>query len=161
MNENLFVKRIYGDRGALPNNWKPNGIQNVVFTNGCFDILHAGHVAYLEEARQLGDFLVLGLNSDRSVQRLKGPTRPVISFEQRAFMLSGLRSVDMVVGFDEETPLELIQCINPQVLVKGGDWQPHQIVGSDWVLQNGGKVQSLLFKPGLSTTSIVAKIKGF
>jgi len=131
----------------------------VVFTNGCFDILHAGHVLYLEEARQLGAFLVLGLNSDGSVSRLKGPTRPINPFQDRALVLSALRSVDLVVGFEEDTPYNLIQCVAPDVLVKGGDWNVSQIVGADLVLARGGQVQSLSFKPGSSTTSIVERIQ--
>jgi len=130
----------------------------VVFTNGCFDILHAGHVAYLEEARSLGDCLVLGLNSDASIGRIKGPQRPIVPFRDRARVLAGLRSIDVVIGFEEDTPLQLIEAVSPNILVKGGDWQPHEIVGSEWVLSKGGQVRSLQFKPGSSTTNIVETI---
>lgn len=130
----------------------------VVFTNGCFDLLHPGHVAYLEAARQLGDALVVGLNSDASVRRLKGPTRPILTEEERATVLAGLRSVDYVVVFDEETPLRLIEAIVPDVLVKGGDWPVEAIVGAEVVLAAGGRVLSLPFVEGKSTTGIVERI---
>ena len=130
----------------------------VVFTNGCFDLLHAGHVAYLEEARSLGDFLFLGLNGDASVRRLKGETRPILPFAERAAILAGLRAVDLICGFEEDTPLALIGHVQPDYLVKGGDWRPEQIVGADLVLARGGRVESLRFKPGSSTTNIVATI---
>lgn len=130
----------------------------VVFTNGCFDILHAGHVAYLEEARAQGDFLVVGLNGDESVRRLKGPSRPLNGFHERARVLAGLRSVDLVVGFERDTPLELIRALQPDVLVKGGDWKVSEIVGAEDVLAAGGTVKSLSFKQGLSTTSLVDRI---
>ena len=130
----------------------------IVFTNGCFDLLHAGHVTYLEEARALGDFLVLGLNSDASVSRLKGPKRPLNPLADRARILKGLRSVDLVVGFEEDTPLNLITQIRPDILVKGGDWDVSQIVGGKEVLTRGGEVRSLSFKPGVSTTDLVSLI---
>jgi rfaE bifunctional protein nucleotidyltransferase chain/domain len=132
--------------------------QKVVFTNGCFDILHAGHVSYLAEAAALGDILVVGLNSDASVKRLKGQSRPVNKQQDRAKVLLALRAVDYVVIFEEDTPLELIKAIQPDVLVKGGDWQPKEIVGADIVLANNGIVQSLSFSPGLSSSAIIAKI---
>ncbi len=133
--------------------------RKVVFTNGCFDIIHAGHVLYLEEARNLGDILVLGLNSDSSVQRLKGPDRPVNNEIDRAVVVSALASIDFVIIFSEDTPYNVIKDIMPDILVKGGDWGVDQIVGSDLVLANGGKVMSLSFKEGNSTTSIIEKIK--
>lgn len=129
----------------------------VVFTNGCFDILHLGHARYLQEARALGDCLVLGLNTDSSVKSLKGPQRPINSQEDRAELLLHLRWVDYVVLFHEETPLELIQAISPEVLVKGGDWAVEDIVGSDFVLKNGGEVRSLQLVPGKSSTNIIEK----
>lgn len=132
--------------------------KRIVFTNGCFDILHFGHVSYLEEARSCGDILIVGLNSDESVRRLKGPTRPINSQLERAFVLCGLKAVDFVVIFDDDTPFELIKLIEPSVLVKGGDWKPEQIVGSDLVLKNGGQVKSLLFQAGFSTTNLIEKI---
>jgi rfaE bifunctional protein nucleotidyltransferase chain/domain len=127
----------------------------IVFTNGCFDIIHAGHVQYLEQAKQLGDILVVGLNSDSSVKRLKGNDRPVNSQQNRALVLAALESVDYVIIFEEDTPYELIKAIQPDVLVKGGDWQEDSIVGSNIVKSKGGKVISLPFWDGLSTTIII------
>lgn len=130
----------------------------MVFTNGCFDVLHRGHVAYLQEARELGASLVVGLNSDRSVVQLKGPGRPIVAFPDRAFVLAGLRSVDLVVGFDDATPAQLIEALGPDVLVKGGDWEVAKIVGSESVLRRGGEVRSLAFHQGNSTSGIVETI---
>lgn len=129
----------------------------IVFTNGCFDLLHIGHVRYLEEAASLGDILIVGINTDASVQKLKGPTRPIQNENDRAEILASLKSVQHTILFGEETPLELIQKIKPDVLVKGGDWAIPQIVGSDFVLKNGGKVLSLQFVDGKSTTSLIQK----
>lgn len=129
----------------------------IVFTNGCFDLLHIGHVRYLEEAASLGDVLIVGINTDASVQKLKGPTRPIQNENDRAEILASLKSVQHTILFGEETPLELIQKIKPDVLVKGGDWAIPQIVGSDFVLKNGGKVLSLQFVDGKSTTSLIQK----
>ena len=133
--------------------------KNIVFTNGCFDILHKGHVAYLQAAKSLGDILIVGMNTDASVQRLKGQDRPVNSLEDRAFVLSALRSVDYVIAFDEDTPLSLIQAIMPDVLVKGGDYTIDTIVGATEVLSHGGKVEIIPFAEGKSTTSIIDAIK--
>lgn len=133
----------------------------IVFTNGCFDLLHVGHVQYLREARKLGDLLVLGLNSDASVRVLKGPTRPLQNENDRSEIMAELRSVDYVSVFAEETPLELIQKVKPNVLVKGGDWKIEQIVGADFVQKNGGQVFSLCLVEGKSTTKLVEKAKGF
>lgn len=133
--------------------------ETTVFTNGCFDILHAGHVTYLAKARELGTKLVVGLNSDESVRRLKGELRPIVPQADRALILSHLRCVDAVVIFHEDTPLRLIQTLTPKVLVKGGDYTPDQIVGSDWVIRHGGKVLSLDFVDNRSTSDIVNKIK--
>jgi len=132
--------------------------KKIVFTNGCFDILHFGHVSYLEEAKSCGDILILGLNSDDSVKRLKGESRPINSQLERAFVLCGLKAVDFVVIFDQDTPYDLIKLIKPNVLVKGGDWSPEQIIGSDIVLGLGGQVKSLLFQDGFSTTNLIEKI---
>ncbi|MFA7056720.1 MAG: D-glycero-beta-D-manno-heptose 1-phosphate adenylyltransferase [Candidatus Cloacimonadales bacterium] len=132
--------------------------QRIVFTNGCFDILHFGHVSYLEEAKECGDLLIVGLNSDASVKRLKGETRPINGELERAFVLCGLKSVDFVVIFDQDTPYDLIKLITPQVLVKGGDWKPEQIVGSEHVLNHGGEVKSLLFQAGFSSTKVIDKM---
>lgn len=134
--------------------------KRVVFTNGCFDILHRGHVAYLNEARAQGDLLVIGLNSDDSVKRLKGADRPVNNQDDRRFMLLNLKAVDHVLIFTEDTPYELIKSLSPQVLVKGGDWKPEQIVGSDLVLARGGEVKSLQFVEGHSTSKIISKVQG-
>lgn len=132
--------------------------QKIVFTNGCFDILHAGHVLYLEEAKNQGDILVVGLNSDASVRRLKGSTRPINNQADRAMVLNALKAVDYVLIFDEDTPYELIQKILPDVLVKGGDWKPEEIVGADIVQKHGGSVKSLRFLAGRSTTAILEKL---
>lgn len=132
----------------------------IVFTNGCFDILHRGHVEYLNEAAGLGHRLVVGVNSDASVRRLgKGGDRPLNDQDSRALVLCALRCVDAVVIFDEDTPLELVTALRPDVLVKGGDWKPEQIVGSDVVKANGGDVRSLKLVDGFSTTALVEKIR--
>jgi cytidyltransferase-related domain len=132
----------------------------IVFTNGCYDLLHPGHVDLLTRARALGDVLILGLNSDDSVRRLgKAPDRPVNPFAVRAFVLGHLASINYLVGFDEDTPLELVRAIRPHVLVKGGDWPVDRIVGSDIVLADGGKVLSLPLLPGFSTTAMLARIR--
>jgi D-glycero-beta-D-manno-heptose 1-phosphate adenylyltransferase len=131
----------------------------VVFTNGCFDILHVGHSRYLKDARALGDILVVGVNSDASVKRLgKGDDRPIQNEKDRVELIAALAAVDFAVVFDEDTPLELIEAVAPDVLCKGGDWKPEQIVGSKFVLARGGDVQSLPFHPGHSTTSLLARI---
>lgn len=132
----------------------------VVFTNGVFDILHAGHVMYLEAARALGDVLVVGLNSDESVQRLKGPERPINSVTDRAQVLAGLRAVDHVVVFEDDTPRALIESLLPNVLVKGGDYTRDTIVGADAVEQHGGTVVTIPLLEGRSTTNIVTKARG-
>lgn len=133
--------------------------KKVVFTNGCFDILHKGHVAYLNEAKKCGDLLIVGLNSDASVKRLKGEERPINNEQDRKYLLENLKSVDFVEIFDEQTPLNLIKTIMPSILVKGGDWKIEQIVGSKEVIDNGGDVYSLNFVDGFSTTNIIEKIK--
>jgi D-beta-D-heptose 7-phosphate kinase/D-beta-D-heptose 1-phosphate adenosyltransferase len=138
--------------------WRIKG-DIVVFTNGCFDILHYGHARYLADARTLGNRLIIGLNSTASVRRLKGDHRPINDFETRAHLLASLQFVDLVVVFEEDTPYELIKKLQPDILVKGGDWSPDQIVGSDLILKNGGKVLSLPFAEGYSTTNIEQKIK--
>ncbi len=136
-----------------------NKDKKIVFTNGCFDILHRGHVSYLDEARKLGDLLVLGLNSDASVKRLKGPERPINNEEDRKYVMSQLKSVDFVEIFTDDTPLELIKKISPKVLVKGGDWKIDQIVGGKEVQASGGNVYSLKFVNGYSTTALIHKIQ--
>ena len=135
--------------------------KRIVFTNGCFDILHAGHVDYLTQARDLGDILVLGLNTDESVKRLnKGPERPINDQDARAKVLAGLGCVDAIVLFNEDTPYELINLVQPDVLVKGDDYKPEAIVGYDIVTARGGKVVTIPFLQGFSTTNIVNKLKG-
>lgn len=131
----------------------------IVFTNGCFDLLHIGHIQYLKKARAQGDFLVVGINADVSVKRLKGPTRPIQNETDRAEILAALESVNATVLFEEDTPENLIKLIKPDVLVKGGDWKISQIVGGDFVQSYGGKVLSLFFIAGKSTSSIVSKIE--
>ncbi len=131
----------------------------IVFTNGCFDIIHAGHVQYLSQANALGDVLIVGLNSDDSVHRLKGPERPVNSEEDRAVVLGALKAVDYVVIFDEDTPYELIKAIRPNILVKGGDYKMEDIVGADFVAESGGETIVLPFLEGRSTTKILNQIK--
>lgn len=134
--------------------------KRMVFTNGCFDILHPGHVDLLARARALGDALILGLNSDGSVRRQnKGPDRPVNPFAVRAFVLAHLSAVDFVTVFDEDTPYDLIAALRPHVLVKGGDWTPERIVGRDIVEADGGAVLSLPLIPGYSTTALIAAIR--
>lgn len=131
----------------------------VVFTNGCFDILHRGHVAYLVAARGLGDHLIVGVNTDTSVRRLKGPGRPIVQQEDRAFILAGLACVDAVTLFDEETPAALIEALLPDVLVKGGDYDTRDVVGRDVVEANGGRVVLIPFVAGRSTTHILHRIR--
>ncbi|MBL0106029.1 MAG: D-glycero-beta-D-manno-heptose 1-phosphate adenylyltransferase [Ignavibacteria bacterium] len=133
--------------------------RKVVFTNGCFDIIHKGHVTYLNEAKSLGDHLIVGINSDDSVKKLKGKDRPVNNEYDRAFVLDNLKSVDDVLIFNEDTPYDIIKEIIPDLLVKGGDWKEEDIVGSDIVKKNGGKVISLQFVNNYSTTNILEKIE--
>jgi len=132
--------------------------KRIVFTNGCFDILHAGHVRYLADARTEGDVLVVGLNSDKSVRLIKGEKRPIVPQIQRAEVLSGLSCVDYVVLFDEPDPLNLIKDIGPDILVKGGDWAEDDIIGADFVKATGGRVVRISVVPGISTSSIIKRI---
>ncbi len=138
--------------------WRKEG-KKIVFTNGCFDILHAGHVDYLEKAKALGDILIVGLNSDSSVKRLKGKDRPINSQELRKRVLEGLKAVDLVIIFDEDTPERLIKEIKPDVLVKGGDWKIENIVGADFVQSYGGEVKTIDFVYDISTTKIIQKAR--
>lgn len=133
--------------------------KKIVFTNGCFDIIHAGHVRYLYEAKQLGDVLIVGLNSDASVSLLKGSSRPINTEADRAAVLDALESVDFVVLFSEDTPFDLINAIKPDILVKGGDYKPADIVGADIVSSRGGEIVVIPFLEGRSTSSIIEKIK--
>ena len=132
--------------------------QDIALAFGCFDILHVGHKRYLQQAATLGDILVVGVNSDASVRRLKGPTRPVNNEQDRAEMLSALGFIDYVVIFDEDTPYELIKKIQPDVLVKGGDYKPEEVVGKDIVEARGGRLELISFVEGKSTTNIIKKI---
>ena len=134
--------------------------KTIVFTNGCFDILHKGHVKLLFTAKSFGDVLFVGMNTDESVRKIKGDDRPVIPFEQRAFVLAGLEAVDWVVPFEDETPLELIKAIEPDILVKGADWPEDKIVGADIVKARGGKVIRVELEEGISTTAIINRIRG-
>lgn len=136
-----------------------SGKQRVVFTNGCFDVLHVGHLRYLQAARALGEVLVVGINSDDSVRRLKGPERPIVPEDDRRELLLGLKPVDYVCTFSDDTPLALIQQVQPDILVKGGDWPIEKIVGSDFVQSYGGDVRSLAFYEGFSTTNIIERIR--
>ena len=146
-------------RSTIPQALEKFRQKKIVFTNGCFDLLHVGHVRYLQEARSLGDLLFVGVNSDASVKKLKGPERPLQNENDRAEILLALKCVDFVSIFDEPTPLELIQVVRPQVLAKGGDWKIEQIVGSDFVQSYGGSVRSLQFVQGHSTTQLIEKAK--
>jgi len=138
--------------------WKKEKHQ-IVFTNGCFDLIHFGHLAYLSEAAGLGNRFIIGLNSDASISRLKGTHRPIKDLKTRQYLLASFQFVDAVVVFEEDTPYELIKIIEPHILVKGGDWQLENIVGADIVLANRGQVKSLPFVDGYSTTNIEQKIK--
>lgn len=132
--------------------------QRIVFTNGCFDLLHVGHIRYLREARKLGDALVVGVNSDDSVRQIKGQGRPIVPADERAELLAGLRAVDFVTVFEELDPAALVEAVQPYVLVKGGDYRPDQIVGKDTVERSGGRVVSLPLVPGRSTSDLVQRI---
>ena len=135
-------------------------METVVFTNGCFDLLHAGHIDLLRRAKSLGTRLVVGINSDESVRKIKGPDRPFTNQDERAELLSAISVVDEVVIFDEPTPERLIKDLKPDILVKGGDWKPNEIIGSDFVLAHGGQVMSLPFLDGYSSSKIADKIRG-
>ena len=131
----------------------------IVFTNGCFDLLHPGHIDYLARARALGDVLIIGLNDDNSIQRLKGPSRPINRLADRTIMLAALKSVDLVVPFSEDTPLKLVSALMPDILVKGGDYKPDNIVGAKEVIASGGKVVVMPFVDGHSTSSLIQQIQ--
>ncbi len=150
------------DRAELPSLLRSlrSGGRRVVFTNGCFDLLHPGHVRYLEAARALGDILVVAVNSDQSVRRLKGDGRPVLKEGDRCEMVAALHCVDLVTVFGEDTPYEIVQELEPDVLVKGGDWPLDQIVGRGTVESRGGRVVAIAFEQGYSTTRIIDRIRG-
>jgi len=149
----MSLKRLLGELEPL----RENG-EKVVFTNGCFDIVHAGHVRYLSKARSLGDILVVGLNSDDSVRAIKGSSRPIVPQAERAEVIGALRCVDYVVIFNKTTPLALITALKPDILVKGSDWASHEIVGGDVVRASGGVVKRVRLLKGRSTTNIIKKI---
>ncbi len=156
----LVKRKIFTTKAlqAVLNIWHFQN-QKIVFTNGCFDLLHLGHIDYLSKASDMGNKLIIGLNSDHSISGLKGPTRPITNEISRACILASLLFVDAVILFDEETPLNLIHFIKPDVLVKGADYTIEQIVGHDLVLKNGGQVKTIEYLPGYSTTSIEQKIR--
>ena len=138
--------------------WRASG-KTIVFTNGCFDLLHPGHIDYLSKARALGDVLIVGLNDDQSITGLKGPNRPINPLADRALMLAALKAVDLVVPFAEETPLELIKTLLPDILIKGGDYKPDAIVGAKEVRDNGGHVSVITFVDGYSSTALIKRIQ--
>ncbi len=146
-------------RGALARFRARNRKKSIVFTNGCFDILHRGHVELLQEAKSFGDILVVGLNSDASVRRLKGRGRPLVGEKDRAFVLAALEAVDRVVVFDEDTPLEAIRALQPDVLVKGAEYGREEIVGASVVEESGGRVERVPMRKGFSTTSLIKKVR--
>jgi D-beta-D-heptose 7-phosphate kinase/D-beta-D-heptose 1-phosphate adenosyltransferase len=138
--------------------WDREKGKKVVFTNGCFDLLHVGHIRYLQQARRMGDLLVVAINTDDSVRRLKGPSRPVQPEMDRAEILAGLECVDYVVSFDEDTPFALIEHLTPDVLVKGADWVVEQIVGREVVEESGGRVATISYVEGVSTSALIERI---
>lgn len=153
-----IISKIY-DNTTINNQlkiWKSDN-KKIIFTNGCFDILHRGHIDYLSKAKDLGDILIIGINTDNSVKRLKGSNRPINDEQSRAYILSALLFVDAVIYFDEDTPLELIKHINPDVLVKGGDYIKEDIVGYDFIINNGNEVKIIDLTKGYSTTNIIKK----
>ena len=157
----MYQTKLYKKKAIISSqieNWKEDG-EKIVFTNGCFDLIHIGHVSYLQEAKALGDRLVIGINSDKSVSQLKGSSRPIKDETNRMAIIASLESVDMVILFEEETPIKLINMIEPDVLVKGGDWDISQIVGAEDVISKGGMVKSLNFIDGYSSTKLIDKIK--
>ena len=151
------MKFLLKNNYSIINKIKSEG-KKIVFTNGCFDLLHVGHIKYLSQAKDLGDILILGLNSDKSVKKLKGNNRPINSFEDRAKLLAALKFVDLVIMFEEQTPENLIKEIIPDVLVKGGDYDIEEIVGYQTVIDNGGRVKTLSFYEGYSSTNYIDKI---
>jgi len=153
--------KIFEDRFSLNEKLQLWAKQNkkIVFTNGCFDLLHRGHIEYLAKAADYGDVLIIGLNSDDSVSRIKGPHRPIQDEISRAHIMAALEFVDLVVYFNEDTPYDLIKTVQPDVLVKGADYKAEDIIGYDIVMAKGGKVETIEFLPGYSTSGIEAKIK--
>jgi rfaE bifunctional protein nucleotidyltransferase chain/domain len=156
LSDDKILKRSSAARQVV--RWKSEG-KKIVFTNGCFDLLHLGHVDYLEKAREQGDVLVVGLNSDKSVKSLKGPQRPIMEEYGRARLLAAMYFIDMVVLFDEDTPYDLIVELMPDILIKGKDYNVSNIVGADVVMKNGGKVVTIDLVEGYSTSKIIDHIK--
>ena len=156
----LYDKIVRDDKilSQILSHWKFKS-KKIVFSNGCFDILHRGHVEYLYQASLFGDVMVLGLNTDNSVRRLKGPSRPVVDEESRAVVLAAMEFIDLIIFFDEDTPYNLIYKIQPDILVKGNDYKIENIVGYDIVTKNGGEVKTVPLVDGFSTTSIIEKLK--
>ena len=157
---NQLKEKVVSQNQALKElkTWREKN-KKIVFTNGCFDIIHPGHIDYLSQARDLGDILVLGLNTDQSVRRLnKGSNRPINDERTRAYVLAGLASVDLIVFFDEESPYNLIKLLQPNVLVKGKDYEVEKIIGFDILKENGGEVITIPFLEGYSTSSLIKKI---
>ncbi len=132
--------------------------RKIIFTNGCFDLLHAGHIKYLSAAKKMGDVLILGLNSDSSVRKIKGPKRPLVCQKDRLTVMAGIESIDYVILFNQSTPLELIKALKPDILVKGSDWKTGSIVGADFVKKHGGRVATVTLAKGRSTTNLINKI---
>jgi len=147
------------DLVVLITRWRREG-RRIVFTNGVFDLLHPGHLRYLQEARRLGDALIVGINSDRSAQAIKGEGRPIVQAAERAEVLAAFACVDAVVVFDEDTPHEIISKVQPDILVKGADWSPDRIIGRDIVEARGGRVVRVPLAEGYSTSAIIERIKG-
>lgn len=161
MHKLQWIQQKITDRDNLVrkcNAWRATG-RRIVFTNGCFDILHHGHLDYIAHAADMGHALVIGVNTDASVQKLKGPERPVTKENDRLFQLASLLCVDAVCLFDEETPLSIIEAVKPDVLVKGGDYTIDRIVGADFVQQRGGSVEIIPFVTGYSTTGLIERIR--
>lgn len=153
------IFREYREFEPLLRKWRYQG-RRIVFTNGCFDLIHRGHAEYLAHAAGKGDELVIGLNSDRSVSMLKGPDRPLTDEFSRAYLLAAFRFVSAVVMFEEDTPEQLISLISPDYLIKGDDYPVSEIAGYEWVIAHGGKVETIRLVPGFSTSSLINKIKG-
>ena len=158
MNSNKIFKNLEEFKPIITSIRKTK--KSIVFTNGCFDILHVGHLDYLKKASLLGNILIVGLNSDNSIKRLKGNERPIIDFFDRSLFLSFFDFIDYIVGFDEDTPYELIKEIKPEVLAKGGDYTIDNIIGADIVRNNGGRVEIIEFEYNRSTTKLIEKIRG-
>ncbi len=157
-----MTRKIFSDRKAFLSTLKKikKTRRRIVFTNGCFDIVHLGHLHYLKTAARMGDLLIIGLNTDMSIKRLKGRGRPVNSFEYRSLFLSYLDFVDYIIGFEEDTPIELIGTVLPDILVKGGDYRKTDIVGYREVKDNGGRVVTIPFEYEVSTSGLIKKLKG-